>query len=123
MKSSSICQSRGESGLGTCQGGTSQWTQPRCGIRKQISPGRDGQQVSWNACEAKPANTINGNYTYQHTDLSILTRGLPLEFTRSYNSAMPQDSPLGFGWTQNYNITVTENISDSTVLMVYGDGR
>jgi len=82
-----------------------------------------GTDVPWNNYEAEPVNTATGNYTYQHTDLSIPTRGQPLEFTRSYNSRAPQDGPLGFGWTHNYNVSATENITDSTVLITYGDGR
>jgi len=82
-----------------------------------------GTDVPWNNYEAEPVNTATGNYTYQHTDLSIPTRSQPLEFTRSYNSRAPQDGPLGFGWTHNYNVSATENITDSTVLITYGDGR
>ena len=82
-----------------------------------------GQSVAWNAYEADPVNTATGNYAYQRTDLSIPTRSLPLEFSRSYNSVAPVDDILGFGWTHSYNINAAENSSDSSVTILHGDGR
>jgi len=45
-------------------------------------------------------------------DLSVPGRGLPLRFTRIYNSlSAGQDSPLGFGWAENYNVFLTTDTS------------
>ena len=50
-----------------------------------------------------PVNTLSGNFTYQFTDFSLPSRGLPLVFERSYNSRDTYAGPLGQGWTHNYN--------------------
>ena len=51
-----------------------------------------------------PVNMLTGNFYHTERDLSIKGRGgLPLVFERSYNSRMPTDGPLGFGWTHSFN--------------------
>ena len=82
-----------------------------------------GQDVVWNAYVADPVNTATGNYSYVYTDISIPTRSLPMAFSRSYNSAYPEDGPLGFGWTHSYNIYVTESTVDNSVTVHHGDGH
>jgi len=82
-----------------------------------------GQDIPWNAYVADPVNTTTGNYAYKRTDLSIPTHSLPLEFTRSYNSANPLDGRLGFGWTHSYNITISENTSSGTATVRHGMTR
>lgn len=54
----------------------------------------------------EPVNLAIGNYTYQHTDLSIPGRGFSLSFIHSYNSQDDYDGPLGHGWTHNYNMNL-----------------
>ncbi len=69
-----------------------------------------------------PVNPIFGNFNHQQTDLSIPTRGLPLEFMRTYNSAASAvDGPLGFGWTHNYNMHL--EFETGAVVVVQPDGR
>ena len=82
-----------------------------------------GQGVSWQGYESDPVNTATGNYTYNRTDLSIPTRSQPLAFSRAYNSVSPQPGPLGMGWTHSYHLSASENLTDNTVLITYGDGR
>jgi RHS repeat-associated protein len=89
----------------------------------QAQLGHRGPTSRNQAFEAEPVNTANGNYAYQHTDLSIPTRGLPLDFARAYNSLDPQAGSLGYGWTHTWNLHLTENISDSTVIVTFGDGH
>ncbi len=51
-----------------------------------------------------PVNMLTGNMYHTETDLSIKGRGgLPIVFERSYNSRLPQDGPLGYGWTHSFN--------------------
>jgi len=53
-------------------------------------------------------DTASGNYCPSYTDMSIPGRGIPLAFTRTYNSAASgQNGPLGFGWTHNYNMSLS----------------
>ncbi|HNT76362.1 MAG TPA: invasin domain 3-containing protein [Anaerolineae bacterium] len=54
-----------------------------------------------------PVNTYSGNFTYNDLDVSIPTWGDPLMLERSYNSRDEEDSPLGVGWTHNYDLKLT----------------
>ena len=61
----------------------------------------------WNsfiAIGGDPVNVLTGNLIHTERDLSIKGRGgLPLVFERTYNSRLPADGPLGFGWTHSFN--------------------
>ncbi len=51
-------------------------------------------RVGW----ANPVDVATGNYVLQVQDIGIPTTGLPLDLTRTYNSAAAEeDGPLGFG--------------------------
>ncbi|MDD5037607.1 MAG: DUF6531 domain-containing protein, partial [Methylococcaceae bacterium] len=51
-----------------------------------------------------PINLVTGNVYHTERDLVIPGRGgLPFVFERSYNSRVPQDGPLGYGWTHSFN--------------------
>jgi YD repeat-containing protein len=63
-----------------------------------------------------PVNVATGNFIDSHTDISVPTRGVPLEFTRSYNSLDDTSGPLGRGWQHNYNTSLTVNDDDSVSL-------
>ena len=96
-------------------------------IGKEVSTaaqlGRGGPLSILQAFVADPVNTANGNYSYLRTDLSMATRGLPLEFTRSYNSLAPQNGPLGYGWTHTWNFRLVEDTANNTVVITFGDGH
>ncbi len=56
-----------------------------------------------------PVDTAYGNYTESSTDLKIPGRGIPLEFTRTYNSlASATNGPLGYGWTSNLLMSLAQ---------------
>jgi RHS repeat-associated protein len=71
---------------------------------------------------AEPVNTATGNYIFQRTDLRIPGRGLPLVFTRTYNTLDPYTGPLGAGWTHAYNVILRE-AADGTVTIKREDGH
>lgn len=71
---------------------------------------------------SEPVNTATGNYFYPQTDLILPGRGLPVVFTRSYNSQDPDLGPLGQGWTHSYNVGLAEG-SDGRVSIKLGDGH
>ena len=59
----------------------------------------------------------NGNYRYSHTDLRIPGIGMPLVFSRTYNSLnCGADGPLGHGWTHSYQARL---IDDGTRVFVF----
>ncbi len=59
-----------------------------------------------------PVNCATGDFYNTFTDLSVPGRGLPLQFSRTYNSlSASQDSPLGYGWTDSYNAYLSTDVS------------
>ncbi len=72
---------------------------------------------------ADPVNLASGSYFFQRTDLKLPGIGLPLEFTRHYDSKVndPDGFPLGYGWNYTPFITVKDNLTNAIVF--YGDGH
>jgi len=68
-----------------------------------------------------PVNITNGNMYSTTQDLFIPGKGLPLKFTRTYNSKSFYNELLGYGWTHSYNIFLTEN-PDGTITEKDEDG-
>ncbi len=75
------------------------------GIVNKQTLGTPGSSAHGNAPQvgrAEPVNTATGNYTRSEQDLRLYGEtGIPLVFTRTYNSADPSVGPLGPGWTHN----------------------
>ena len=76
----------------------------------------------WTIWNADPVNMVFGNYIHQATDLSILNRGVPFNFQRTYNSNSTYNGPLGLGWTHSYNMAASETTT-GTVQIRQPDGR
>jgi RHS repeat-associated protein len=80
------------------------------------------------ACAGKPVNCGTGNETVSQTDLKVAGRGVPLAFSRSYNSkvAVSQSTHglLGYGWTPSFSDYLAISISEgkSTVTVVQDNG-
>jgi len=61
---------------------------------------------------AQTVSCATGDFWHTVTDLAIPGRGIPLNFTRTYNSVIAnQNGPIGYGWTDNYNMFLTQDIS------------
>ena len=69
-----------------------------------------------------PINTATGAYVYQHQDIDIATRGLPLEFQRTYNSNDRSDGSLGWGWSHSWQLGANP-LQNGDVVILRGDGR
>lgn len=88
-----------------------------CSVPGVGKPGTNNPQGT----VAEPVSTGNGNYFYQHTDLTIPGRGLPLSFQRAYNSLDQYSGPLGANWTHSYNTSL--NSYSSAAIVKWGDGN
>lgn len=56
----------------------------------------------------EPVDCATGEFYQQIHDLSVPGRGVPLDFSRTYSSlTASQDGPLGFGWTDGYNMSLS----------------
>ena len=76
----------------------------------------------WSAFAGRGVNAVLGNFVLQEQDLAVPGRGLPVAFTRTYNSASVADGPLGPGWTHSFNLAVLPDGADA-MLVRNADGR
>ena len=74
------------------------------------------QSNTTSGCHGDPINTATGNYTYQHTDLTIAGRGMPFAFTRTYNSQNGTPGPMGAGWSHSYMASFVQNVDHSITI-------
>ncbi len=59
-----------------------------------------------------PVNCATGDFWHSFSDLAVPGRGIPLDFTRTYNALeAARDGPLGYGWTDSYSMTLTRDAS------------
>jgi RHS repeat-associated protein len=65
----------------------------------------------------QPVNCATGVFWHTFEDVSVPGDGVPLAFTRTYtSSAAATDGPLGFGWTDNYNMSLSiDPAGDATI--------
>jgi RHS repeat-associated protein len=82
-----------------------------------------GSSSQYSRSSNEPINLATGNYFYQHQDLSIPGRGLPLTIARNYNSLDSYSGPFGTGWTFNYNMNLTVIAGNGNILVKREDGR
>ena len=68
-----------------------------------------------------PVNLSNGNMIHYASDLSIMARGLPIQWDRTYNSQSDHVGPFGHGWTFTYGETL-EPQADGSMLYREEDG-
>jgi YD repeat-containing protein len=68
-----------------------------------------------------PVDAEDGNMYHTFNDIYVPGRGLPLVFTRTYNSnAAATNGPLGYGWVDNLSTSLA--ISASTVVLTEENG-
>lgn len=94
------------------------------------APSQNGDPESLSQMSAGyGVNVANGNFFTQRIDMVLPGVGMPLAFTRAYNSnpktglaanAIPQ--PLGKGWTHSYNIKLIGAYGGDKIDIVWGDG-
>lgn len=72
--------------------------------------GNPSELLCSQTCFGDPVNTSSGDYFETTTDLSFPGRGAGLQMTRTYSSLAAHagvSSPLGHGWTFNYNMSLS----------------
>lgn len=55
-----------------------------------------------------PVELFTGRYRIRVTDLSLPSRGMPIELTRHYGSGIVYFGPWGYNWDHSYNIYLRE---------------
>lgn len=72
-------------------------------------------------CTGDPINCATGDFSDSFTDFAVPGRGLPLTFARTYDALnASHDGPLGFGWTDNYNMSLTTDASGTITVTEEG---
>lgn len=70
---------------------------------------------------SRPVNCATGDFWHSFTDVSVPARGLPLGFERTYDLANSQvDGPLGYGWHDDLDMSVTQSAGVATVTQENG---
>ena len=69
-----------------------------------------------------PVNIATGNAAYSETDFRVKTPGLPIVFTRTWNSQGSIDQDLGDGWIHSYGWYV-DSYGTYGLKVIQGDGR
>jgi RHS repeat-associated protein len=84
--------------------------------------GVPGDRQTTCSCGA-PVNTATGEFWHTFTDLAVPGRGMPLDFTRTYSTNLAATSgPLGFGWTDSYNMSLVFDTATGDVTVHQADG-
>ena len=93
--------------------------------------GSVGDQMSGNLsmkpvqCQSgpHPVNCASGDFWHTFTDLSVPGRGVPLDLTRTYNSALTSTaSTFGYGWSSSYDMSLAVNGGTGDVTVTQEDG-
>jgi RHS repeat-associated protein len=72
---------------------------------------------------ADPVEAQSGNLTETVADVSIPGRGIPLAFTRTYNSqAAATNGPLGYGWTMGFGASLSQDGVTGRVIITQENG-
>lgn len=75
-------------------------------------------------CSASwPVDCETGEFWHSFTDVTVPGRGMPLQFTRTYSSALSSSlGPLGYGWADSYAMGVSTDSSTGDVTVQQQDG-
>jgi RHS repeat-associated protein len=68
-----------------------------------VSSNAVGQNGDKQPVTIEPISILNGNLTFSQNDVWVPCPGMPLKFTRSYNSLNQANDWLGSGWSHNYD--------------------
>jgi RHS repeat-associated protein len=77
--------------------------------------GSNPSQNCAQGCEGDPINTLTGEFWEQSQDVVLENVGVPLTFIRNYgsSSSSTNKNKMGYGWTHNYNMRITNPTDDS----------
>jgi RHS repeat-associated protein len=90
---------------------------------EQGGPSSNPSENSTGASCGKPVNCATGTFWHQWDDLRVPGRGVPLDFQRTYSSAAAAtDGPLGFGWTDSYNMSLAVDQASGNVTISQENG-
>ena len=88
-----------------------------------------GTAPSTQATAGETVNPATGDVRLAATDLTLPGAGIPLAFTRTYDAQAAQAEeaagtapPLGYGWSDNLNMTLAYNLTTQAATITEEDG-
>jgi RHS repeat-associated protein len=114
--------------VATCPNGTNeshQWQQVGGGPGPGETQGGGSPSEPPTTCHngRNPINCATGEFYHNFLDLAVAGRGMPIAFTHTYSSqAAAQNGPLGFGWTDLYNMSLAVDPSSGVVTITEETG-
>jgi len=81
-----------------------------------------GSEITFTGYIAEPINTATGNFTYEHTDLTVPGPGLSFNFERFYNHQDDYEGVFGKGWRHSYEMRASED-DDGSVIISWPNGH
>ncbi len=85
---------------------------------KNLGSGGEGGETTPMTCQ--PVNFATGNKYKKETDLHLPGPGLPLTYSRHYNSQSNENGVPGYGWTGSFSETVRQ--ADGKMILRQADG-
>ena len=93
-----------------------------------LQGGGGGADTSCTCSTGDPVNLADGDYFDTTTDLKIASAGVPVQFSRTYDALAAQaeaaagasPGPIGYGWTDNLGMSVSESGGTATVTQPNG---
>jgi RHS repeat-associated protein len=94
--------------------------------REVLGKNNPGEPNQYRVCEGKPVDCATGNETETQTDLNVPGLGVPLAFTRTYNSqaAVTQSTAgqFGYGWSASFGDHIALNGEAETETVEQANG-
>ena len=70
----------------------------------------------------EPIQFFTGEFVTERCDVTVPSRGIPLQWCRTYRSRLKYAGPLGVAWTHNYNRFLTVSADGQNVLRMGPNG-
>lgn len=92
-----------------------------CLIQVLLNP-RKALNAIISAIVGDPVNLTNGNLFESTSDLFVPGTGMPIAFSRTYNSLSPKPGRMGLGWTDGFSYRIAAN-DDGSRSFIDQDGH
>ncbi|MFC1824940.1 RHS repeat-associated core domain-containing protein, partial [Thermodesulfobacteriota bacterium] len=104
-------------------GALSEWVEASFEVTELLRSKNQGEGCG--TCETRastkgPINFAAGNKYKKQIDLALTGPGLPMGYSRHYNSQKEEDGPLGYGWSGSFSETVTQ--ASGKLILLQADG-
>jgi len=79
-------------------------------------------QYGENGPLAEPIFLDRGEFFYNHQDVFIPSRGIPIDITRYYRSQKSHNGSFGYGWFFSFHMRL-KKLANENIVIINGDGK